>query len=164
MAAFVLATISFFLVSTSGAQQSEACLNETVAIHTDATVLLCTTHGGSIVSCSYDFGNQSANIDATCSAAGGQMVTSSFNVTCTVNNTAEVTYVFTNAPNCIGESCDPTLNQDELMNFTIQIERTLDDTKGLEDCYFSPSSAPIIMGSKALLIISIALLVSAFLF
>jgi hypothetical protein len=172
-AAFVLATIFTLLVSTSKAHQSEACINETAVLHSNAIAMSSVaqiTNGtltcvkiDSVDTCSYFFSTgtipDTFTFEAICSKEGGQPVISYFILTCTVNSTVDVPYSF-EIPDCVGASCDTSVYPYELMNSTSQIESTLDDFKslddfkGLDDCFISTSSAPIIMGAKSFLLAS----------
>lgn len=179
-------TVFLLLVSSSKAHESsESCLNETAIIQSNAGVasaieaaingtltledpLTCSS-GSSTLTCSYDFEAASSNLESACAAAGGQYVEYGQDVitlTCQVaaNGTStEVTYVFTNAPDCVGVSCDSDHDHENLEAFTDRIADMLNNFTAIDMCSVAQvtSLAPPTMGAKTLFVITGALVLAS---
>ena len=183
-----LAIIVFsLLVSSSKAHESsESCLNETAIIQSNADVasaieaaingtltledpLTCSSDS-STLTCSYDFEAASSNLESACMAAGGQyveygedVITLTCQVTVASGASTEVTYVFTNAPNCVGDSCDPEEDHENLEAFTDRIADMLNNFTAIDMCTVAQvtSLAPPTMGAKTLFVITGALVLAS---
>lgn len=178
-AAFALTAVFALLVSSSIADPSEACLNETAMVQSGEGVmsawdemlsgqlvvtppLTCSSGSGS-TTCTYDFTTAQTDFKAACTAAGGQTVMTSFTITCDVtqpNTTTptEESFLFTSTPSCIGASCDAADAQDLSKGLADNITSALDEFNYVDDCAVSVSSAPTIRGAATFLLISGALL------
>ena len=184
-AALALASVSSLLGSCE-AQLNETCVTETAEIHSAQTVVDATmaiiegtldlqdpaTCGGSgdTLTCSYDFGKAESNFNEVCGTAGGQVIDTSFEIKCDVSapsgSSGQVTYVFTNIPECVGMACDATKLDDQLKNTTGELAIMLDKIPALSNCGSTTAmsaSAPAV-GATALLVASSALLASTMLF
>lgn len=178
---FALATVVSLLVSSSEAQSSQECVNETIMVQSDPNVAstiqealngtltlqdpsTCTADG-STFTCSYDFATTSSNVESTCEAAEGQFVVYDLSVTCDLSlpngTTYEVSADAMSAPSCIGTSCEPS---QYVENYTTYVAEFLNNSTLLENCVAIVSSAPTIRGAKAFLVITGTLFASMFLF
>lgn len=145
--------LSIFLAAIctgAKAQLVNNCTRETLAIAVNTTLdeiaqaaynnqiqlqdpLTCGTSGTELI-CSYDYAKAESNYVQVCNAAGGQVADASFDVYCKVENTGNVRFAYTAAPNCIGKSCDLTASKELLTNLTNEHAAWMNTIDGVSDC------------------------------
>lgn len=173
----IKATLALVAAASLVASAQSDCLSDSLAVQGDEGLVNATTAlidgqlnlkppatcgtSGDTLSCSYDFGTASDNYKNTCEAAGGQVVTSDFSITCKVTvdgSSTGVTYLFTKAPECLATSCDKAAYDAKLKNVTGELAKKMEADPLLSDCKSETSAAGPAM--SALLVVTGAVLSS----